>query len=50
MLSEEHWDKLYSLLSTAYEECCEQNDDIYQSKIGIILDHMIENKPYLLRK
>ena len=50
MLSEKHWDTLYSLLFAAHEECREQNDDIYQSKIGVIIDHMIENKPYLLRK
>lgn len=46
-ISQQHWDDLYTKLYEAYEECSKNYDETYKQKIGIILDHMIENKPHL---
>jgi hypothetical protein len=45
--TEKHWDKLYTQLYKAYEECSKNYDETYQQKIGMILDHMTFNKPYM---
>lgn len=47
MMTQEHWDRLYTQLYAAYEECSKNYDETYRQKIGIILDHMIDNRPYL---
>ena len=46
-INKDHWDTLYTKLYEAYEECSKNYNETYRHKIGIILDHMIENKPYL---
>jgi hypothetical protein len=46
-ISKEHWDSLYTKLYDAYEECSKNHDETYRQKIGMILDHMIYNQPYL---
>jgi hypothetical protein len=46
-ITQEHWDALYTKLYDAYEECSKNYDETYRQKIGIILDHMIYNQPYL---
>jgi hypothetical protein len=46
-ISKEHWDSLYTKLYDAYEECSKNYDETYRQKIGMILDHMIYNQPYL---
>ena len=46
-MSQEHWDDLYQRLNDAYQKCVENDDETYSIKIGIILDHMIYNQPYL---
>ena len=47
IISQQHWNSLYTTLYEAYEECCKNYDETYRQKIGIILDHMIDNQPYL---
>jgi hypothetical protein len=47
MIAQEHWDALYAKLYDAYEECRKNHDETYRQKIGVILDHMLYNKPYL---
>ena len=46
-ITQEHWDALYTKLYDAYEECSKNYDETYRQKIGIILDHMIYNQPYI---
>lgn len=46
-MTQEHWNQLYTKLYEAYEECSKNYDETYRHKIGVILDHMIENRPYL---
>jgi hypothetical protein len=47
VISQQHWDTLYTKLYDAYEECSKNYDETYRQFIGEILDHMINNKPYL---
>jgi len=47
MITQDHWNKLYALLHEAYQECKTNQDETYSIKVGIILDHMTENKQYL---
>ena len=47
VVTQKHWDTLYTKLYDAYEECVKNCDDTYRQKIGIILDHMIYNQPYI---
>ncbi len=46
-ITQEHWDTLYAKLYEAYEECVEKQNETYRQKIGIVLDHMLYNQPYL---
>jgi hypothetical protein len=47
IITQEHWDTLYAKLYEAYEECSKNYDETYRQKIGMILDHMIYNQPYM---
>jgi hypothetical protein len=47
VISQQHWDTLYTKLYDAYEECSKNYDETYRQMIGEVLDHMINNKPYL---
>ena len=49
IMTQTHWDALYEKLYDAYEECSKNCDETYRQKIGIILDHMIENKKWVIR-
>lgn len=49
-INQQHWDDLYTKLYEAYEQCSKNYDDTYREKIGVILDHMIVNKPYMAIK
>lgn len=46
-ITQEHWDALYAKLYEAYEECVKNQDETYRQMIGIVLDHMLYNQPYL---
>ena len=47
IITQKHWDTLYTKLYDAYEECSQNYDETYRHMIGQVLDHMIYNKPYL---
>ena len=47
IITQKHWDTLYTKLYDAYEECSQNYDETYRHMIGKVLDHMIYNKPYL---
>jgi hypothetical protein len=47
VINQQHWDTLYTKLYDAYEECSKNYDETYRQMIGEVLDHMINNKPYL---
>ena len=47
VISQQHWDTLYTKLYDAYEECGNNYNETYRAMIGEVLDHMIYNKPYL---
>lgn len=49
-MTKEHFEKLYKQLHDAYTECVKNNDETYQQKIGMILDHMIYNQPHMYLK
>jgi hypothetical protein len=49
-MSKEHFESLYKGLYDLYVECLQQGDETYREKIGMILDHMIYNKPHLYLK
>lgn len=49
-ISKQYWDDLYIKLYDAYEHCSKNYDETYRQKIGMILDHMIDNKPHLAIK
>jgi hypothetical protein len=46
----ELWDSLYTKLYDVYEECSKNYEETYRVKVGIILDHMIENKKWMVTK
>ena len=47
VISQQHWDTLYTKLYDAYDECSKNYNETYRAMIGEVLDHMIYNKPYL---
>ena len=47
VITQTHWDTLYTKLYDAYEECSKNYDETYRQMIGEVLDHMINNKPFL---
>ncbi len=49
-MTQQHFEELYRKLFDAYKECVDNSDETYAQKIGMILDHMIYNKPHLYLK
>jgi len=46
-MTHEHWNYLYDRLYETHEECKRVDDQTYKLMIGMILRHMLDNKPYL---
>ena len=54
-MTQTQWDKLYTDLYAVYDTCgklaCHSTiAETYRHSLGKLLDHMIENKPYLKLK
>lgn len=45
MITQTHWNTLYTKLYDAYEECSKNYDETYRQMIAEVLDHMIYNQP-----
>lgn len=44
-MTKQQWDELYIKLYDVYVYCGSTDNETYREQIGMILDHLIDNKP-----